>query len=86
MTNEEKALIRKIQSTSFALLEANLYLDTHPNCNAAMDFYNKKAKELDMYTKEYEKNYNPLIAMKPSGGDVREWSWATSPWPWQTEE
>ncbi len=30
--SEKERLLRKIQACSFALVEANLYLDSHPTC------------------------------------------------------
>lgn len=43
--SEKERLLRKIQACSFALVEANLYLDSHPTCR---DIYDDKLKTFDI--------------------------------------
>ena len=38
---DKNALMRTIQSYSFAVLEAGLFLDTHPQDSEAMAYYEK---------------------------------------------
>ena len=40
MTDRQK-LLQKIHMTDFALIEANLYLDTHKTDRAALAYFNK---------------------------------------------
>ena len=40
MQNREK-LLKSVQQYSFAVLEAALFLDTHPDCADALAYYNK---------------------------------------------
>ena len=40
MISREKAM-QYVQETCFAVLDAGLYLDTHPCDEKAMDYYNK---------------------------------------------
>ena len=44
--NREK-LMREIQEVSFALVDLNLFLDSHPDCKVALDYFK------DMQIKAY---------------------------------
>ena len=73
-------LMRKIQELSFAKVETELFLDTHPECKLALDFYRKTTDELDMAMTEYQNKYGPIVA-GASIGDT--WTWVEGAWPWQ---
>jgi len=72
-------LLRKIQELSFAKLEAQLFLDTHPECRMALDFFRKTGEELDMAMTEYQNKYGPLTADAVMGD---KWTWTEGEWPW----
>ena len=75
------SLIEKIRALSFVKVELELYLDTHPNCVAAIDYYNKTLAELSSLVELYENTVGPLSA---SGVKSEEtWTWVSEPWPWQ---
>ena len=57
------SLLDKIRAVSFVKDEITLFLDTHPNCAAALDYYDKTVSELQMLTEEYENTVGPLTAM-----------------------
>ena len=65
----------------FVLKELNLFLDTHPCHQAALEKfqrYENRAKELKC---QYEKMFGPLT---PSVNDnLTSWEWIQSPWPWE---
>ncbi len=73
-------LMRKIQELSFAKLEAQLFLNTHPECKSALEFFHKMGEELDMALTEYQNKYGPLTADAVMGD---KWSWIEGEWPWQ---
>jgi spore coat protein JB len=81
MNREE--LMRKIQQLSFAKCETELFLDTHPECMMALNYYNKIVGELDVAMEEYQNMYGPIVA-EASGAD--KWSWVNGPWPWQNSD
>jgi spore coat protein JB len=74
-------LATKIQELSFVQKELELYLDTHPGCKTALDYYYQTVEALDSLTEEYEAKYAPLT----SRGVMTEqgWTWVNEPWPWQ---
>ena len=85
MTNGRNALLKKITALSFAKDETQLFLDTHPNCTMALNYYKEVIDELDELMTEYQNMYGPLYAEGVVGD---RWSWIEGKWPWQldTEE
>ena len=49
-----------ITQTSSALDDTRLFLDTHPNCQEAIMFYNKVQKTRESAWREYVDNFVPL--------------------------
>ncbi len=83
MNSREKALY-DVQATGFAVYDANLFLNTHPDdCEAlaAMEEYQNKYAEARAH---YEENYGPLTA--PASCTDEYWAWVKGPWPWQMED
>ena len=76
-------LMHKIQETGFAVYDTVLFLDSHPTCRMALDFYNDK-RMYENYVAEYEKNFGPLtVGGQPADAD--SWTWIQGPWPWELE-
>ncbi len=69
----------KIRAIGFAMHEAALFLDTHPDCPAALDYFTQMKDELDALTKEYEKNHG---ALTHKGVSSDTWNWVECKWPW----
>lgn len=81
MNRDKHQLMNEIRVYSFAVLEAALYLDTHPRSRCALEYYEKYNALLEDAKAEYESNYGPLTIF---GGSSPEcWSWVESPWPWE---
>lgn len=76
-------LMRRVQMLSFVLVDAGLYLDTHPTDKAALNFFNKYNALYMSARAEYEKSYGPLSIAGTN--DTNSWSWIDEPWPWQKE-
>ena len=76
-----KSLMHEVQTTGFALTEAMLYLDTHPNCPMALDYFVKMREKCEQAKAEYEKEIGPLTVY---GVDTDHgWTWTGEPMPWQ---
>ena len=78
-------LLRKIQEYNFMMIEAALFLNNQPCCEAAQEAF---CKYQNLYLKtlsEYEDCYGPLTY---SGINVKRdgWSWINTPWPWEVED
>jgi len=80
MTEQQLSLLQAIMSYRFAVLEFNLYLNTHPRDKGALDQYNKFSQELREACSKYQKKYGPLTATFPSES---KWEYYETDWPWQ---
>ena len=75
-------LPEQIRALSFVKEELELYLDTHPGCHTALDYYHQTMRELKRLTEEYENTVGPLSTAGVVSTDY--WTWVGGPWPWQT--
>ena len=76
------SLLEEIRALSFVKTELELYLNTHPNCTAALDYYTKTVDALDELMRRYHEGVGPLFASGVTGNNG--WTWIKGPWPWQT--
>ena len=67
--SEKERLLRKIQACSFALVEANLYLDSHPTCRDGLAYFARHKAEKEKLIAQYNSS--------------KKWEWVTSPFPWE---
>lgn len=81
---EQRELLDKVTALSFAVLEASLYLDGHPNNRMALTYYTKMKADLDEATKQYETKFGPLSNHSVGGNETDGWLWTKQPWPWET--
>lgn len=72
-----KKLLRKLSAASFGMVEARLFLDTHPDDMEAVELYNKYCERYKALVKEYEKEYGALT-LNCNNSD----EWLENPWPW----
>ena len=75
------ALDEQIRALGFVKAELELYLDTHPNCRIALDYYYRTVEELKRLTEMYQNTVGPLTAM--GNVSTERWQWVDGPWPWQ---
>ena len=80
-STEVMALMKKIQSLSFAKAECELFLDTHPECKQAIEYYKDVVRNLTDVSAEYAAKYGPIISADVQGDT---WTWAGGQWPWHT--
>ena len=79
----EKELMKKIQEISFAKLETQLVLDTHPTDTAALGYFHNLCDELSKLMDEYQGKYGAIVA---DGASMKEWNWISGEWPWQRKD
>ena len=77
-------LLIKVQELSFACLDMNLYLDTHPEDKKAISTYNTFCAEFLKAKCAYENKYGPLTNFGYSPSKC-PWQWVENPWPWDKE-
>ena len=74
-------LAEQIRALGFVKVELELYLDTHPDCRTALDYYYKTVTELNRLVDQYQNTVGPLTAM--GNMSTEHWQWVDGPWPWQ---
>lgn len=79
--NEQKKWMHTIQRYSFAVTEAALYLDTHPNCLRALRYYEKYRQLYKEAVEKYEECFGPLTIYGNRSTDC--WRWVEEAWPWE---
>lgn len=77
-----RAELEQIQKIDFALVELNLYLDTHPTDMQAIQQYNQLAQNRRTMVHAFESKFGPLMAFGHSFSRF-PWQWVQTPWPWQ---
>ncbi len=82
MTKRE-TLLKKISTYQFAVLDLQMYLDTHKNDTETLEKVEKYQLLLQPLIEEYEAKYGPLTK---SANDGNSWAWIKGPWPWESEE
>ena len=82
MTKRE-TLLKKISTYQFAVLDLQMYLDTHKNDAETLEKVEKYQSLLQPLIEEYEAKYGPLTK---STNDGNSWAWIKGPWPWESED
>lgn len=75
-------LLNQLQALDFVLVELNLYLDTHPHDQNAIQQYNHYVKQRWETAHRFESQYGPLMHFGHSFSR-HPWQWDDSPWPWE---
>lgn len=76
-------LLKQITALDFVIVDLQLYLNTHPMDQGALERYNSIVPQLDMLKKSYESCYGMLsVGSSPS---PYPWQWISEPWPWEYE-
>jgi spore coat protein JB len=81
--NEQEKLLHNIRLMDFVIVEMNLYLDTHPTDTEAVDYLKHYVRMKNQAMREYASKYTPLSLATADASTCKEWSWATTPMPWE---
>lgn len=74
-------LMRSIQVYDFTIFDLQLYLDTHPTCADALQYFHDCVEKKHAAVTEYTRLYGPITAEQMH--DRNRWTWVQSPWPWE---
>ena len=77
-----RELFEYINQISFAVDDVKLFLDTHPENQKALDYFQKYKEKRMEALKEYAEVYGPLTVYTVSENSDC-WNWINEPWPWQ---
>ena len=70
----------ELMAMDFVIRELNLYLDTHPDCPMAMQYFQNARRMNRQAMKSYEEVNGPL---QVADADFNNWNWINGPWPWE---
>ena len=71
-----------VNMVSFAVTEANLYLDTHPGDPAALSYFQEYSRLRNQALNDFAALYGPLTA-DTARANQQTWEWVSEPWPWE---
>lgn len=80
MSNKEK-MLHDIGVVDFAVVELQLYLDTHPHDRNAIEYFNHYNRMKVQMEKEFSKNFFPLKTEYADSN--QDWRWGMAPLPWE---
>ncbi len=80
-TAQQTALL-ELQQLSFSLVDLNLFLDTHPDNQQAVNDYNQLFEQYWEAKSNYELQYGPMNNFGHCPATY-PWSWINDPWPWE---
>ncbi len=83
MNKDRCRLLYMIQAYDFALTDVGEYLNTHPNCKAAINYYKKYQRLYNQAVADYTARFGALDSKSVT--DDNRWTWIDGPWPWQME-
>jgi len=75
------SLLKKIDVVCFAIDDCNLYLDTHPCDEEALNCINELIPLKRNLLEKYAQCYGPLTI--DSAPPMKKWEWASGPMPWE---
>ena len=84
MNKDRLDMLKRVMELEFTAIDLNLFLDTHPNDQKALAYYDKILMELRETKREYEKRYGPLTVFGVTPGK-NYWQWVEEPWPWEIQ-
>lgn len=79
--NTRERLLRNVQEASFAVDEARLYLDTHPEDENAKRYFDKYNDMRRKALQSFEQHYGALLT-DDIDASRDGWTWVNDPFPW----
>ena len=76
----KQSLMKQINEASFAMDEAVLFLDTHPDNFDALQYYRNAVSMRNEALDAYKRQFGPLLVDDVTGNT---WDWVTEKWPWE---
>lgn len=83
MSNQmsREQLMQWLNMVSFAVVDIMLYLDTHPEDEEALKYFNYYAEQRKAALHAYAEKYGPLTIDTARPGNY--WDWSDVPLPWE---
>lgn len=81
--SEQEKLLHNISLMDFVIVEMTEYLDTHPSDMEAIDYLKHYVRMKNQALREYASKFSPLTIASADAASCSEWTWATTPMPWE---
>lgn len=81
MDKERERLLFCISEVSFCMDDIRLFLDTHPDNQAALALYREYGIRRSELEDKYTAKYGPLNSYNVNSQNY--WAWVSYPWPWE---
>lgn len=81
--NQRENLLKKLSAEQLALWDTDLFLDTHPENQMALNARRGYAENTSTLIQEYTERFGMLTHASPESGD--RWQWICDPWPWDND-
>lgn len=81
--SDQEIMLKRISAIDFAIVELNLYMDTHPydqEVNSKLNDYRNQSSTLKA---QYQEKYGPITS---GYEEDNRWGWIADPWPWNNDE
>lgn len=82
-TPTRRQMLDWVNMVSFAVLDAQLYLDTHPEDQEALSYFREYNRLRQQAVRDFTALYGPLTANGCGSGSQNSWEWIQQPWPWE---
>ena len=77
------ALHKQIDALDFAILEMELFLDTHPTDHTALAKRAQYMAERAEAIAQYEAQFGAYEVTRHRVRGTERWTWIDDPWPWE---
>lgn len=81
--SDQNMMLRRIAALDFAIVELNLFMDTHPFDSEVNEKLNEYKRKVGILREEYERKFDPLTSETK---EKNRWGWISDPWPWNNEK
>ena len=79
-----RALLSRLQTLDFSIVDTVLYLDAYPECREALKHYHELLSERDALLRDLSEKCNlPVTSFGNTSRDA--WDWVRGPWPWEPD-
>ena len=83
MLTDKAKMRKKIYELDFALHELNLFLDSHPENEKALELLEQYRKWRSNAVADYEQRFGNYIVNVSDVKAKAPWGWIEGPWPWE---
>jgi spore coat protein JB len=79
-------MLRQIQMLDFYAVELNLFLDTHPTDQQALQDYRYILQQTSQLRDVYTQRFGSLLNFQEATINENRWNWIDNPWPWENKK